>query len=168
MDHIKLRIPPGSENGQQLRVRGRGLPKGKTGERGDFHATLTIHLPTKHTARGTRALGETPQRLEIQPAHQPACMNPRTTCRSTIPTSRRPTRSNRRRTHRRLLANHPALSGTRPDPAARPAFDDEAVHTLRRIDHLRSTCEANLSGLKLILDLLDEVERLQTELRAKR
>ena len=47
-------------------------------------------------------------------------------------------------------------------------FDDEAVHTLRRIDYLHSTCEANLSGLKLILDLLDQVEHLQTELRAKR
>lgn len=47
---IKLRVPPGSENGQQLRVRGRGLPKGKTGERGDYHATITVHLPTKTTA----------------------------------------------------------------------------------------------------------------------
>jgi len=46
---IKLRIPAGSENGQQLRVRGRGLPKGKTGERGDYHATITVHLPTKST-----------------------------------------------------------------------------------------------------------------------
>jgi curved DNA-binding protein len=46
---IKLRIPAGSENGQQLRVRGRGLPKGKTGERGDYHATITVHLPTKFT-----------------------------------------------------------------------------------------------------------------------
>jgi curved DNA-binding protein len=44
---VKLRIPPGSENGQQLRVRGRGLPKGKSGERGDFHAVLTVHLPDK-------------------------------------------------------------------------------------------------------------------------
>ncbi len=42
---IKLRIPAGSENGHQLRVRGRGLPKGKDGERGDFHATIAIHLP---------------------------------------------------------------------------------------------------------------------------
>jgi curved DNA-binding protein len=54
---IKLRIPPGSENGQQLRVRGRGLPKGKTGERGDFHATLSVHLPTKVTEE-ERALWE--------------------------------------------------------------------------------------------------------------
>jgi curved DNA-binding protein len=47
---IKLRVPPGSENGHQLRVRGRGLPKGKTGERGDFHATITVQLPTRLTA----------------------------------------------------------------------------------------------------------------------
>ena len=44
---VKLRIPPGSENGQQLRVRGRGLPKGKSGERGDFHAVLSVQLPAK-------------------------------------------------------------------------------------------------------------------------
>lgn len=42
---VKLRIPPGSESGHQLRVRGRGLPKGKSGERGDFHAVLTVKLP---------------------------------------------------------------------------------------------------------------------------
>lgn len=44
---VKLRIPPGSENGQQLRVRGRGLPIGKSGERGDFHVVLNIEVPTK-------------------------------------------------------------------------------------------------------------------------
>lgn len=47
------------------------------------------------------------------------------------------------------------------------AFDDESLHTLRRIDYLRSTCETNLSGLKLMLDLLDQVEDLRTELRAR-
>jgi curved DNA-binding protein len=44
---IKLRIPAGSENGQSLRVRGRGLPKGKTGERGDLFVKLQILLPTQ-------------------------------------------------------------------------------------------------------------------------
>lgn len=43
---IRLRIPAGAENGQQLRVRGRGLPKGKSGERGDFHVVLSIQIPT--------------------------------------------------------------------------------------------------------------------------
>ena len=44
---IKLRIPAGSENGQSLRVRGRGLPKGKSAERGDFFVKLQIVLPNK-------------------------------------------------------------------------------------------------------------------------
>lgn len=43
---IKLRIPAGAENGRKLRVRGRGLPKGKTGERGDFFVVLNVQLPT--------------------------------------------------------------------------------------------------------------------------
>ncbi|MCF7673872.1 MAG: J domain-containing protein [Akkermansiaceae bacterium] len=43
---IKLRIPAGAENGQQLRVRGRGLPKDSTGERGDFFVVLNVLLPT--------------------------------------------------------------------------------------------------------------------------
>lgn len=54
---LKLRIPAGSENGQQLRVRGRGLPKGKASGRGDYHATLTIHLPAEISAE-ERALWE--------------------------------------------------------------------------------------------------------------
>ena len=50
-------------------------------------------------------------------------------------------------------------------PAQRGDFDDEAVHTLRRIEHLRQACETNLTGLKLILDLMDQVERLKLQLR---
>lgn len=46
---IKMRIPPGTENGKQLRVRGRGLPKGKTGERGDFFVVVEVELPTELT-----------------------------------------------------------------------------------------------------------------------
>jgi curved DNA-binding protein len=46
---VKLRVPAGCEVGQQLRVRGRGLPKGKTGERGDFHAVVQISIPTTLT-----------------------------------------------------------------------------------------------------------------------
>ncbi len=47
-------------------------------------------------------------------------------------------------------------------------FDDEAVRTLRRIEHLRQNCEANLSGIKLILDLIEEVDRLKASLRSRR
>jgi hypothetical protein len=47
-------------------------------------------------------------------------------------------------------------------------FDDETLRRLRRIEHLRTHCGMNVSGLKLMLGLLDEVERLQTELRSRR
>jgi DNA-binding transcriptional MerR regulator len=51
-------------------------------------------------------------------------------------------------------------------PTSDPAeFDDEGLRRLRRIEHLRATCEVNSAGLKLILSLLDEVERLQQERR---
>ena len=42
-----MRLPAGTENGQKLRVRGRGLPKGKSGERGDFFVTIHIVLPER-------------------------------------------------------------------------------------------------------------------------
>ena len=43
---IKLRSPPGTEPGRQLRVRGRGLPRGKSGERGDFFVIVEVSVPT--------------------------------------------------------------------------------------------------------------------------
>ena len=47
-------------------------------------------------------------------------------------------------------------------------FDDETIHTLRRIEHLRVTSAANLTGIRLILELLDEVDHLKAALRARR
>lgn len=47
----------------------------------------------------------------------------------------------------------------------RPQFDDETIRALRRIEHLRETCEMNLHGLKLLTQLLEEVEQLRAELR---
>jgi curved DNA-binding protein len=43
---LSLRIPPGSSNGQQLRVRGRGLVS-RTGERGDLYAVISIVVPSR-------------------------------------------------------------------------------------------------------------------------
>jgi DNA-binding transcriptional MerR regulator len=47
-------------------------------------------------------------------------------------------------------------------------FDEETLRTLRLIEHLRTTCEMNMDGLKLMLELMDEVERLREDLRARR
>jgi curved DNA-binding protein len=68
---IKLRIPPGSENGQKLRVRNRGLPKGKTDERGDLFVTLDLRSPTTLTDE-ERALWEKLRDLStFQPRKSP-------------------------------------------------------------------------------------------------
>jgi curved DNA-binding protein len=53
---ISLRIPPGTNHAQQLRVRGRGLPS-RTGERGDFYAVVAIHVPS-HVSSAERELWE--------------------------------------------------------------------------------------------------------------
>ncbi len=55
-------------------------------------------------------------------------------------------------------------------PVADPAgsgwyFDDEAIRIVRRIEYLRSACGLNLAGIKLVMELIEEVERLRAELR---
>lgn len=47
-------------------------------------------------------------------------------------------------------------------------FDDEALRTLRRIERLRAGCAMSLGGVRLVLSLLDEVERLSEDLRRYR
>lgn len=46
---VSLRVPPGTGHGQQLRVRGRGLPAGD-GARGDLYAVVTVRVPSQTTA----------------------------------------------------------------------------------------------------------------------
>lgn len=47
-------------------------------------------------------------------------------------------------------------------------FDDEALRTIRRIEHLRTRYEMNLSSLKFTLRLLHELEQLRDDLRSRR
>jgi curved DNA-binding protein len=47
---LNVKIPPGTANGQRLRLRGRGLPKPKSEERGDFYVVADIQTPTQITA----------------------------------------------------------------------------------------------------------------------
>lgn len=55
-----------------------------------------------------------------------------------------------------------AVASAAPDDSL---FDAESLRRLRRIEHLRATCGVNDAGLKLILDLLHEVESLREERR---
>jgi DNA-binding transcriptional MerR regulator len=44
-------------------------------------------------------------------------------------------------------------------------FTEEAIYTIRRIEYLRTVHGLDLTWLKTMFDLLDEVERLRAELR---
>jgi molecular chaperone DnaJ len=44
---IKLKIPPGSQGGQRLRVPGRGSPDPKGGPAGDLYVRLMVQVPTQ-------------------------------------------------------------------------------------------------------------------------
>jgi MerR family transcriptional regulator/heat shock protein HspR len=44
-------------------------------------------------------------------------------------------------------------------------FNHEAIRTLRRIEYLRANCGINIVGIKMILRLTNEVERLRSEAR---
>lgn len=40
-------------------------------------------------------------------------------------------------------------------------FDTPAIRTLQRIGYLRRDCGVNLTGIKIIVELMDEIERLR-------
>jgi DNA-binding transcriptional MerR regulator len=44
-------------------------------------------------------------------------------------------------------------------------FTEEAIYTVRRVEHLRTVHGLDLAWIKTMLDLLDEVERLRAEVR---
>jgi len=47
---INIKIPPGTQNGQRLRVRGKGLPQ-RGGDRGDLNVVVKVALPDQITDR---------------------------------------------------------------------------------------------------------------------
>ena len=52
-------------------------------------------------------------------------------------------------------------------PASQAIFDQEDLRQVRRIEHLRANCAVNDQGLRLILNLLDEVESLRQQVRQR-
>src|SRR5436190_22866945 len=45
------------------------------------------------------------------------------------------------------------------------SFNEDAIYAIRKIEYLRSSFGVNLSGIKLIFELTDEVQRLKEEIR---
>jgi curved DNA-binding protein len=47
---LRLKIPPTTQNGQVFRLKGHGMPAvGKSAERGDLYATVSVTLPKQLT-----------------------------------------------------------------------------------------------------------------------
>lgn len=46
---VSVRIPPGTNNGQQLRLRGHGLPTGQLGQNGDLYVVINVQIPEQIT-----------------------------------------------------------------------------------------------------------------------
>jgi len=53
---VNIKIPPGTQNGQKLRVRGRGLPQ-RAGANGDLMVVARVEVPQK-ISDGERKLWE--------------------------------------------------------------------------------------------------------------
>ena len=68
---VTLKVPPGTQSGRRLRLRGRGLPRGPGGSRGDLNAVVRIVVPERPSPAEREAY-ETLKRNAPTPADRPA------------------------------------------------------------------------------------------------
>ena len=62
---LSIRIPPGTQNGQRLRVKGRGLP-GRDGLNGDLFVVARIAFPKETNTEEKELWGKASQSFQIQ------------------------------------------------------------------------------------------------------
>ncbi len=67
---VQLSIPPGSETGKVLRLRGKGMPYLRGSGHGDLHVRLRVVVPTKISDRGRQLLQELSAELDGDAAVQ--------------------------------------------------------------------------------------------------
>jgi molecular chaperone DnaJ len=53
---VKLKVPPGSQSGTKLRLRGKGVPEMKGSNRGDLYVVLMVQVPTDGTEKVREAV----------------------------------------------------------------------------------------------------------------
>lgn len=56
--HMTLRVPPGTQSGQRFRLRGRGMPSLKNGQRGDLFVEVQLMLPKVLSEKSKELLRE--------------------------------------------------------------------------------------------------------------
>lgn len=67
---VTVRVPAGATRGQQLRVRGKGLPAG-SGSRGDLYAIISIQVPGQTSPEEKALWEQLAQRSQFNPRKQP-------------------------------------------------------------------------------------------------
>ena len=55
---MTLRVPPGTQSGQRFRLRGRGMPSLKNGQRGDLFVEVQLMLPKVLSEKSKELLKE--------------------------------------------------------------------------------------------------------------
>lgn len=64
--NLRLTIPANSQNGQRLRIKGKGLPN-KRGERGDLYAVINVVVPAVDDAEGKALWGKLGEGSKFDP-----------------------------------------------------------------------------------------------------
>jgi DNA-binding transcriptional MerR regulator len=64
-----------------------------------------------------------------------------------------------------LYCKHGLVVPASKSPEGDGYFDDRTIHAVRRIEYFRKTCGMNLTGVKLMINLMNEVEHLREEVR---
>jgi DnaJ-class molecular chaperone len=64
---IKMKIPPGTQSGQKLRLKGKGIPHRKVGGSGDQYVAIQIQIPKDLDAEGRKLIEEFSKRYPLNP-----------------------------------------------------------------------------------------------------
>jgi molecular chaperone DnaJ len=64
-----LRIPPGTNSGQKFRLREKGVPSARTGQRGDQYVVVQVYVPRPVDARARELLAELSKLSPEDPRH---------------------------------------------------------------------------------------------------
>ena len=67
-----------------------------------------------------------------------------------------------------IYCRHGLVTPLKPVAEEGWSFDEDAIRLLRRAEYLRTVHGLNVAAIRLVFDLLEEVERLQRELRFRR
>jgi molecular chaperone DnaJ len=64
---VRVKVPSGSQTGRHLRVKSRGVPRLRGGERGDFYLKVVVHVPDRESPTAAEAA----RTLDASYSHNP-------------------------------------------------------------------------------------------------